>query len=186
MRKPKFVSLFRIGAVLLAAMLLSVAAAQFEAVGTITATLGDEERTWYPLEYQGESSAVLSTMSYSNRNIHSLHIQGHVEETYAVEGVLSIDATFTSELEDCPCVLTSGDVMYFPTSSMFSDIYVSISMEVTIDSIEVVADGVATARGSFSALLGHVADLSSGEGPDPEQTLEIAGEFVIERLQLTD
>lgn len=176
----------RAAAILALAGWLSTAAAQFETIGTLTATLGGEARTWFAVAYEDDGevdgTASLTSLSVGPTTMYSLHLQGHVEPTFVIEGTLAIDATFLSPLDDCPCVIGTSEVYYFTTSSMFGDVYQSITAELVVESFEMIDDGVAAVRGSFSALLGFVESPTSGEEPDPERSLELAGQFVIDRM----
>lgn len=169
---------------------VSTAAAQSVTVGTITATLGEETRTWYVLESDGDSaldsSAKLLTRPAGFSSITTLHIQGYAEERVAVEGVLSIDVVLSEGLDDCPCSIDNSEVVYFTTSNMLRDVYRSLESELVIDSFVMIGEGSASARGTFSALLGFVERPTTAEEPDPERTLQVSGEFVIERVLVTE
>lgn len=179
----------RLAAVVLFAA-LGTAVAQFERVGVITATLDGEARIWYVLSYDGEdgsdSTATLEIVNFGVGSITSLNVQGHAEEWFSVEGALVLGGTALAALEDCPCTLTGSEIMYFATSSMFKDVYVSIDSELTIETFAMIAEDVASLSGTFSALLGFVENPVGPEEPDPERAIAVQGEFVIERMMVRE
>ena len=72
--------------------------------------------------------------------------------------------------------------MYFSTSSMLEGVYESLQAELVVESFEEIDAGIVGIRGTFSAVLGFIADPISGAEPDPTKTLTVEGEFSIDRL----
>lgn len=165
---------------------LGTAAAQFEVIGTATGSLDGEARTWYFLGFEGDEgpdgTARLEAMEVGPVVFYMLDLQGHAEERNLVAGTLSVTGTMWSGVEACPCVFDESEVMYFSTSSMFEAVYQSLESEVVLESVELADGGPVSARGRFSAVLGLVANVVSDREPDPERTIQIAGEFVIDRV----
>lgn len=183
MNEARFV---RNALVVLVACWLSTAAAQFEVIGTAKGSLNGEARTWYALGYEGEDgtdgTALLKAMVAGPMRYYTLDIQAHAEERYMVAGTLTITGTTFNDIAECPCTFEESEVLYFPSSSMFEGVYQSIESDVTLDSVEVTGDGVASVHGTFAAVLGLVENVMSGTGPDPERTVAVSGEFVIDRI----
>lgn len=57
-----------------------------------------------------------------------------------LEGLLSINATVSGDLENCPCVLPGATDYYLSTPSRLSDIYRSISSELIVESFSARSD----------------------------------------------
>lgn len=165
---------------------MGTAAAQFEVIGTVTGSMEGETRTWYALGFEADSgpdgTAWLRGMLAGPMTYNSLDIQAHAEERYMVAGTLAITGTTFSGLDACPCSFEETEVLYFPTSSMFEGVYQSIESEVVLESVEVRGDGIVSVTGSFTAVLGFVENVMSGAEPDPDKTIEITGEFTIDRM----
>lgn len=165
---------------------LSSAVAQFEVIGTATGSVDGEQRTWYALGYEGEAgldgTARLQEMPAGLATYVFIDLQVHAEDRYMVEGTLSITGTRYGGLEGCPCAFDESEVLYFSTSSMFEGVYKSLESEVVVESFEVIGDGVAAVRGTYTAVLGFVENVMSGGDPDPADVVQVSGEFVMDRL----
>jgi hypothetical protein len=179
-------AVLRTAALILLLCCVMTAAAQFAVIGTATGSLDGEARTWYVLGYEGEdgtdATASLKALVMGPVSHHTLDIQAHAEERYVVAGTLTLTGTTFGGLDACPCALDESEVLYFPSSSMFEGVYQSIESEVVVESMEVIGDGVASVHGTFSAVLGFVENVMSGAGPDPDRTVEVSGEFAIDRM----
>ncbi len=91
--------------------------------------------------------------------------------------------------EGCPCTIDdfAANVLYLQGGSMFSDLYTSDeeggSARVEIDVFEPLGDGAYRVEGSFQSTLVYVESVNAfGEGANPDDTMEIMGTFVVDRL----
>lgn len=164
----------------------SVATAQqFTVTGTVTGTLAGEERTWYALEYQSQAeegtdgTSWLRNMGFGPVTLLSFEVEAHTQQAYGIEGTLLLSGMLGSL--DCPCVADEVDIRYISTPSMLEDVYAMLEGELVVATLEMSDDGTYRVTGTFRALLGHVEDLRTDE-PDPEQTIEVAGEFALDRV----
>lgn len=164
----------------------SVATAQqFTVTGTVTGTLAGEERTWYALEYQSQAeegadgTSWLRNMGFGPVTLLSFEVEAHAQQAYGIEGTLLLSGMLGSL--DCPCVADEVDIRYISTPSMLEDVYAMLEGELVVATLEMSDDGTYRVTGTFRALLGHVEDLRTDE-PDPEQTIEVAGEFALDRV----
>ena len=192
-RRPKAGLAALLGRVLVTTMLIAVlatASAQFEVTGTIEGSLDGETRNWYTLEYQSEGAddgtAWLRNLGNEMFTMMLVEIQAHDEPRYKIEGTITLGGSLTQPFEECPCTLTEVEILYFPSSSMFSNVYQSIEAEMIVDSIETADDGSIHLSGTFSAVLGLVEDVMQGTDPDPERSITVAGEFDIARVLTND
>ncbi len=172
------------------ALVFSAASAQETAtvIGTIDATLDGEAMTWYQIEITTpEGTASASTWSNIAMTLHNISLQGFVEPSYALDGALAISVSLMDGLpEGCPCTYADfeASVLYLSSGSMFSDLYTSDeeggAVTVVIDVFEPIGDGVYRVEGSFEATLVYVESMTAGA--DPDDSIEIVGDFVVERL----
>ena len=165
------------------AYLLDQAAQDFEVTGTIQATLGGEERSWNtrgfetPDGYQATSSwSLISDIAAS------LALQGYTDDSFQVEEILSVEfASLGGFPNDCPCTFAHAEVGYWTTSSMFGDVYLTDEGEVTLTSVEQLGEDTYRIEGTFRGTLTFEEDVVD-DISDPDNTLEVEGSFVIERL----
>ena len=165
------------------AYLLDQAAQDFEVTGTIQATLGGEERSWNTLGfetpdgYQATSSWLLIL-----DNVASLTLQGHPGDSWQVEETLSVEFYSLGGFpSDCPCTFTDAEIRYWTTSSMFKGAYLTDEGEVTLTSVEQLDEDNYRIEGTFRGTLTFEEDVVD-DISDPDNTLEVEGSFVIERL----
>src|SRR5690606_1221219 len=128
-----------------------------------------------------DATGWFSSHAFGPVSTYGLDLQVHAEKRYLIAGTLSITGTTYSALEDCPCAFEESEVMYFSTYSMFEGVYESLQVELVVESFEEVEAGIVGIRGTFSAVLGFIADPISGAEPDPTKTLTVEGEFSIDR-----
>lgn len=155
------------------------AAAQNEVTGTVEAVINGESRSWYTMLLKVAETGQ-PTATWSDDFGATFSIQAHPEQRFSVEGTLSIEFWAFEFPGDCPCTFPEASVIFWSTSSMFENVYEDPEATVTITSIEPVGDGVFAVEGSFSATLVFQASLR--DEPDPSDTLEVEGTFVIERM----
>jgi hypothetical protein len=72
--------------------------------------------------------------------------------------------------------------MYLASESMFSDVYVTIEAQLVIESAVAGDDGSVALIGTFSGLLGFVANAVDGSAPDSERTITVEGTFTLDRV----
>lgn len=134
----------------------SVLAQSARVLGTIEGTLGGEPRTWYALDLAGpDGSDPTASVTDFGFGLLSISIVAKPEQRFMVEGAISIDITVMGAL-DCPCVFDDAEIVYWSSSSMFSDVYLSDEpgmARVTITRWEQVADGVFALEGEVEAEL---------------------------------
>ena len=152
-------------------------------LGTIEGTLGGEPRTWYALDFGGagdvESTATVTDFGFG---VLQISVVANPERRFMVEGALSIDLAVMGAL-DCPCVFDDADVVWWSSSSMFNELYVSDEpgwARVTIDRWEPVAEGVFALQGEVEAELVFLAGL--GSEPDGERMLRLEATFAIDEV----
>lgn len=176
----------RLGLSVVVAALLGTAAAQFEVSGTVEGTVDGDARTWYTLEYasdQGaDGTAWLRNLGNDMFTMMMVEIQAHDEPRYKTEGTLSLGGSLTQAFGDCPCTLSEVQILYFSSSSMFTDVYQSIQAEMIVESAQPADDGTIHLTGTFSARLGLVEDAMQGTEPDPERAIDVAGSFDLGRV----
>lgn len=169
----------------LAVVATPVAMAQFTVTGTVTGTLAGEERTWYALEYQAQDqggadgTTWLRNLGFGPVTLLGFEVEAHAQETFGIEGTLLLSGMLASL--DCPCVADEVDISYISTPSMLEDVYAMLEGELVVTTLEMSDDGTYRVTGTFRALLGLVEDLRTDE-PDPDQTIEVAGEFALDRV----
>ena len=167
--------------------LLGNAAAQFEVNGIIEGTVDGEARTWYTLAFDSDQGpdGTAWLRDYGNEyfTMVLLDIQAHDEPRYKTEGTLTLGGSLTQDLADCPCTLGEPDIMYFASGSMFSNVYVTIEAELVVESATAADDGTVLLTGTFTGLLGFVADALQGSDPDRERAITVAGTFTLDRVR---
>lgn len=176
---PKQVRLVPLTLFLLALVFLGSAAAQTEATGTVNAVVDGESRTWYTLLFQVDGGQQ-PTATFSDDFGANFSIQAHPEKRFSVTGTLSLEFWAFEFPSDCPCVFPEATVMLWTTSSMFENVYQDDEATVTLTSIEPLGEDVFSIEGSFNAKLVFQASIYAE--PDPSDTLELEGTFVIQRM----
>lgn len=174
--------------VLLALAIGSASAQDASVIGAIDATLDGEPMRWYQIEIAtDEGPAPLSTWSNLMMTIYDVTLQGFLEPRFMVDRTLAISLSLTGGLpEGCPCTFDefSASLLYLSGGSLSGDLYASDegggTATVVIDVFEPVGDGAYRVEGSFEATLVYVESFATG--PDPDDTIEIVGDFVVERL----
>lgn len=173
-------------AIVVFAAFLATAAAQFEVTGTIEGTIDGEARTWYALEYQSDEgtdgTAWLRDLGNEVFTMMLVEVQAHDEPRYKIEGTLTLGGSLSRALDTCPCTLSEVEVLYFPTSSMFTDVYHSLQAELVVERAEPAHDGTVHITGTFTAELGLVEDVMQGTEPDPERAITVEGRFDLGRV----
>jgi hypothetical protein len=180
--------LVRVVFVLLALVVGAASAQDATVIGTIDATIDGEPVSWYQIEIATEEGpAPLSTWSNLMMTIYDVTLQGFLEPRFMVDRTLAISLSLTGGLpEGCPCTFDdfSASVLYLSGGSISGDLYASDeeggSATVVLDVFEPIGDGAYRVEGSFDATLVYVESFAAG--PDPDDTIEIAGDFVVERL----
>lgn len=171
-------------ALLLALSLAGAALAQApRSLGTIEGTLGGEARTWYALDF-GEAGEVEPTATITDFGfgVVQVSIVANPEQRFMVSGALMIDISVFGTLE-CPCTFDDADVVWFSTSSMFGEIYVSDDpgwAVVTITRWEQVDEGVYALEGEIEAELAFLESI--GTDPDAERTLRLDATIRIDEV----
>lgn len=152
-------------------------------LGTIEGTLGGEPRTWYALDFGGQGD-IESTASFTDFGFGMmvLSLVANPEQRFMVEGALSIDVTVMGGL-DCPCVFDDAEVVWWSTSSMFSELFVSDEpgwARVTITRWEQRDEGVFVLEGEVEAELAFLAGITAD--PDGDRTLRLEATFRIDEV----
>ncbi len=111
--------------------------------------------------------------------LYSIELQGHVGETFGIEGILTISMHESELPGDCPCTV-SAEILYFTSPSMFSDVYQDQEATVTFSAFEQVDEETFRVAGTFSATMTFIKDATTE--PDPDQALELSGSFEIGQL----
>lgn len=171
-------------AAIAAGLLPHAAVAQdVDVVGVITGSIGGEERRWSALGMEtGEGYESTAYWMSVMGAITTISIQGHAEDRFAVEGALAIELTIFGPLPtECPCAIPEAEVLYWPTSSMFESLYVTDAADVTLTLVEPLDGDAFRIEGAFSATLLFQEGMM--DEPDPSETLDVAGTFVVERLR---
>ena len=174
--------------VLFALLAGSASAQDATVIGTIDATLDGEPMSWYQIEIAtDEGPAPLSTWSNVMMTIYDVTLQGFLEPRFMVDRTLAISLSLTGGLpEGCPCTFDdfSASVLYLSGGSISGDLYASDeeggTATVVIDVFEPVGDGAYRVEGTFEATLVYVESFAAG--PDPDDTIRIVGDVVVERL----
>jgi hypothetical protein len=171
-------------AIALALALAAIALAQdTRTLGTIEGLLGGEERTWYALDYGGtgevEPTATVTDYGFGMLQI---SVTANLEQRFMVTGSLMIDISVMGEL-DCPCVFDDADVVWWSSSSMFNELYVSDDpgwARVTITRWESVGEGVFALEGEVEAELVFLEGIASE--PDADRTLRLEATIRIDEV----
>ena len=166
---------------------LSAALAQgLEVSGTIEATFGGEALSWNTFgaetanDYQPTASWSLFMDSFA-----TLSIQGHIGSMFSVENALALElSSFSGFPSDCPCTFTDASFMYWTTPDMFDGVYSTKEGQVTLTKVEPLDGDAYRVEGTFRGTLSQL-DLMT-DTTDPEDSFEIDGSFVIERLLRDD
>jgi len=165
------------------ALFAAALAQQTRTLGTIEGLLGGEERTWYALDYGGtgdvEPTATVTDFGFGMLQI---SLTANLEQRFMVEGSLMIDISVMGEL-DCPCVFDDADVVWWSSSSMFRELYVSDApgrARVTVTRWEQVDEGVFALEGEIEAELVFLEGI--GSEPDADRTLRLEATIRIDEV----
>ncbi len=172
--------------VFLFASLPAALAQGLEVSGTIQATLGGEARSWNTFgtetveDYHPTASWSLFMDSFA-----TLSIQGHIGSMFSVENALALElSSFSGFPQDCPCTFTDASFMYWTTPDMFSGVYSTEAGQVTLTKVEPLGGDAYRLEGTFRGTLSQL-DLMT-DTTNPEDSFEVDGSFVIERLLRDD
>ena len=150
--------------------------------GTISGTLAGEQTEWHTFEIPVGDS-VQNTASYlrmmGEEGPHSYTVQGHRGSSYTLHSLSITFDTIFGPLVDCPCT-AEGEVMYLPTSSMFSDIYMAEDATIQIDEVVDNGDGSYAMSGTVQATL--LLYPSPGAQPVEGDTTDVDLTFDIDRM----
>ena len=185
-RRVREVVSCRLLLIFLLASLPAALAQGLEVSGTIEATLGGEARSWNTFgaetieDYHPTASWSLFMDSFA-----TLTIQGHIGSIFSVENALNLElSSFSGFPEDCPCTFTDASIMYWTTPDMFDGVYSTEEGQVTLTKVEPLGEDVYHLEGTFRGTLSQL-DLMTDKA-DPEDSFEVDGSFVIERLLRDD
>jgi hypothetical protein len=180
---PAWSALARAVALWLIVLHVGTAAAQVGVSGTLTGTLGGEERTWYAITAveEGEAVSTATFMSIGGA-FYIISIQGHDEPRFRVEGTLSVEVTMTGlpDPATCPCRADEASALYWNGSSMFSDLYEDEAAEVVFTVIALDGDRMRL-EGEVRATLAYRASMTSGL--DQTDTLELDATFEVDAVE---
>lgn len=150
--------------------------------GTIAGTLAGEQAEWRTYEIPVGDS-VQNTASYLRimgaDGPHSYTVQGHRGSSYTQHSLSITFGTIFGPLADCPCTV-EGEVMYLPTSSMFSDIYLAEGATIQVDEVVDLGDGSYSMKGSVQATLLFYPSPSAQ--PDEGNTRDVDVTFDIDHM----
>jgi len=111
-----------------------------------------------------------------------ISLTANLEQRFMVEGSLMIDISVMGEL-DCPCVFDDADVVWWSSSSMCNELYVSDDpgwARVTITRWEQVGEGVFALDGDVEADLVFLEGI--GSDPDADKTLRLEATIRIDEV----
>ena len=171
-------------ALLLILAFTAVALAQSpRTIGTVEGNLDGEAWTWYALDFGGpgevEPTAYFSDFGFG---LLQISIVANPEQRFMVQGALSIDIAVMGGL-DCPCVFDDAEVVWWSTSSMFNEVFVSDEpgwARVTITRWEPVGEGVYVLEGQVEAELVFIERL--GSEPNADRVRRLDATFRIDEL----
>lgn len=168
--------------VVLALAVVGTAFGQARVTGSVSATLGGEERTWNTLALPtDEGTQGTATWSSIMGTVLTVSIQAHAEPRYAIEHAISIEVTTSGTMPPaCPCTFHDATLTYWSTGSMFRDVYSDDAASVVIDAFEPNGDGTYRVAGSFVGTLAYHASVQAE--PDTSRTLPIEGRFEVDAL----
>lgn len=168
----------RLVILILAGLIGGASANNYQQTGLIEGTLNGEEHTWYT--FRSSDPAVVPTANWFDimGMFTSVSIQGHSELRYSLENAFTIELTLFDELEACPCTLTDAMITWWQT-----ELYPHYHAEngtVNVEESELIGDGAYRLIGTYEATL--VLQESMFADPDPNDTVEAAGRFIIDWL----
>lgn len=154
--------------------------ADAETTGTISGTFDGSELQWQTLEMDmGDDTQSTATFSVVMDMFHNYSLQGHQDRSL-IEGTVAINfSSFTGPLSDCPCEL-QGEITYWPTTSMFDDVYMAQDAVITVLEAEELADGVLRLVGTAQGQLDFHASIMSQEATG--EPVAIMLEFAVDRV----
>ncbi|CAN5802449.1 hypothetical protein BH23DEI1_BH23DEI1_13030 [soil metagenome] len=96
-------------------------------------------------------------------------------------GAIMLDFTLSVPFLSCPCEAVEASLFYSPDGGFGTNVYVDIDVVTArvAEAVEV-EPGVFRIVGTFRGTLGLKASMMTP--PDPERTVDVVGEFVVERL----
>lgn len=147
-------------------------------VGTIRASLGNEQRVWSVLARDGgqgpASSAIYRTRAGLGRRLVMLTLSGYTGDRPMVSGMITITVGTMAEPGSCPCEVTLQSVEVWDDESRM---YRTSGTTVTLDVLKPAEGDSFRAEGSFSGTLEP-----DGTFEDADPPREIRGTFTIGRV----
>ncbi len=111
-----------------------------------------------------------------------ISVTANPEQRCMVTGSSMIDMSVMGEL-DCPCVFDDADVVWWSSSSMFSELYVSDApglARVTVTRWEQVDEGVVALEGEIATELVFLEGI--GSDPDADRMLRLEATIRIDEV----
>lgn len=164
---------------------LGFAQQPLETSGTITATLGGEERVWHTVVTKAPDVRVNTAnwmlIENSMMSLHTFMLSAYPGEGVTLadvqvnEGMLELTVNFFGELpEACPCTV-DGVITYATSDELVDKQYVNEEVTFTLSELRRIDESSFAVKGSFDTSLMYREDYM--EAPDPSNTLDISGSF---------